>query len=147
MSHPNAKLSLEERWNLKVKRTEECWVWVGSKDAGGYGMIRVNGHIKMAHRVGYELFVGPIDVGLTLDHQCNNTSCVNPSHMCPMTQRQNVLRSSGIAASNAKKTHCKNGHEFSEENTKNGRRGNGDTFRVCRICTNKQAKIRRLRNG
>ena len=37
-----------------------CWMWQGNRDANGYGRIRHNGRLSLAHRVSYELFIGPI---------------------------------------------------------------------------------------
>lgn len=87
-----------------------------------------------AHRVAYELFKGPIGVGLTLDHTCRNTSCVNPSHMDQTTVRDNVRR-----GSNSLKKRCPNNHEYSEENTIR-RRGK----RECRTCERERSRRRRL---
>jgi hypothetical protein len=42
-----------------------------------------------------------------------------------VTNRENMLRGVGVCALNARKTHCKHGHEFTPENTyrvKNGGR-------------------------
>lgn len=49
-----------------------------------------------AHRLSYELFVGPIPDGYELDHLCRNRGCVNPAHLEAVTHRVNVLR--GLAA-------------------------------------------------
>lgn len=94
-----------------------------------------------AHRWAYEHFVGPIADGLVLDHLCRNTSCVNPRHLEPVTQQENVLRGSAPAAINAAKSHCVNGHEFTAENTY--LRPNG--WRICRIC--RALADRKRRNG
>jgi hypothetical protein len=84
-----------------------------------------------AHRVTYALVKGPIPAGLQLDHLCRNTSCVNPNHLEAVTTRENTMRSTGLSALNAKKTHCLRGHEFTPENTYVKR---GDGARVCRQC-------------
>lgn len=93
-----------------------CWIWQGSKDRAGYGMV--NSRIEvMAHRLSYTLLVGAIPEGLTIDHLCGNPSCVNPAHLEAVTQRENILRGDTVAARNAAKTHCLRGHEFTAENT------------------------------
>jgi hypothetical protein len=114
-----------ERFLSKVAVDDEtgCWVWTAAIDNTGYGRFhlearRVPGRRPIvAHRVSYEHFVGPIPEGLTLDHLCRNRGCVNPGHLEPVTNRDNVLRGEGITAANAVKTHCDNGHEFTPENT------------------------------
>lgn len=74
-----------------------CHVWRGFKDRNGYGAFtpRKSSGIRMgvAHRFVYAHFVGPIPKGMTLDHLCANPSCVNPSHLEPVTLRENVRRS------------------------------------------------------
>ena len=83
----------------KIEVAGECWVWKGSvfkKPTGSYGQIRT-GHagerkLVRAHRFSYEAFVGPIPEGLSLDHLCRNTLCVNPSHLEPVTHAENMRR-------------------------------------------------------
>lgn len=95
-----------------------CWLWSGYlAGSGGYGGIEILGRQKLAHRVVYELLVGPIPDGLTIDHKCRVRCCVNPNHLEPVTSKENVLRGIGRSAQNSKKTHCVNGHEFTPENT------------------------------
>ena len=123
--------SLEDRFWSRVDKTDGCWLWTGALVTGGYGSIglgqRRNG---LAHRVSYELHVGPIPNGLQIDHLCRVRRCVNPAHLDVVTIRENVLRGEGITARYARKTHCAHGHEFTEENTRRTRT-NG---RVCRTC-------------
>lgn len=67
-----------------------CWLWNGSIDGKGYGRFWVGtGHVA-AHRVVYEHFEGEIPVGLNLLHSCDTPLCVNPKHMIPGTQKENV---------------------------------------------------------
>lgn len=93
-----------------------CWLWIGSCGRGGYGKIVVHKKQVTAHRYAYEQYIGPIPIGLTLDHLCRVRSCVNPAHLEPVTMKDNILRGEGIAARNAKATHCKYGHAFTEDN-------------------------------
>lgn len=93
-----------------------CWEWTASRRKG-YGQIRIQAEsgewtTAAAHRVAYELLVGPVPAGLDLDHLCRNTICVNPDHLEPVTRRANVLRGMGPSAENARKTRCLNGHSF-----------------------------------
>lgn len=95
-----------------------CWNWMAARDRHGYGRFCLNSRTrsKGAHQVAWELLVGPVPDGFQLDHLCRNTSCVNPDHLEVVTFAENVRR--GIALKGQSwKTHCKNGHEFTPENT------------------------------
>jgi predicted XRE-type DNA-binding protein len=54
-----------------------CWEWtaaVGVKHQ--YGIINVGGKSKLAHRVVWEMVVGPIPEGMDVLHHCDNRRCV-----------------------------------------------------------------------
>ncbi|WP_396021799.1 HNH endonuclease signature motif containing protein [Bacillus cereus group sp. BfR-BA-01522] len=78
----------------------------------------------------YEMLKGPIEEGMVIDHLCRNRKCVNPLHLEQVTQRINLLRGEGMSAENVKKTHCPQGHEYTEENTYISKAGS----RYCRKC-------------
>ena len=77
-----------------------CWQWLGNIDKDGYGHItyRQAGRTKneRVHRHTYELLIGPIPKGLTIDHLCRNRSCVNPVHMEPVSNAVNLQRGHAI---------------------------------------------------
>ena len=129
-----------DRFWSKVNKTETCWDWTACT-SNGYGVFRINEATVLAHRLSYELSVGPIPEGLTLDHLCRNRKCVNPAHLEPVTRGENVLRGVSLPAQNAKKTHCPRGHLLSGENmrVKGG-------FRRCLSCHREEERLRRLRN-
>ncbi|WP_405561654.1 HNH endonuclease signature motif containing protein [Streptomyces canus] len=124
-----------------------CIHWTGHISQQGYGVVSVKGSMTPAHRVSYELHIGPIPEGAWIDHACHNgdTSCrggdsclhrrcVNPQHLEPVTPRENQHRSHLTAAS---KMACVNGHPFTEENTYYRPDGKG---RQCRECIRTRAR-------
>ncbi len=123
--------NLPRRFWDKVTFSDSCWIWNGAIDNHGYGRFRMNGKTLYAHRLSYEDQVGPFPKGCVSDHLCRTRACVRPSCIEPVTVAVNNLRGISPAAMCAKKTHCKNGHPFSIENTYINR-SNGQ--RVCRTC-------------
>lgn len=101
-------------WRRVNKATASgCWEWTG-QEGHGYGFIEVDGRRILVHRFSYELLVGPIPAGLVIDHLCRNTRCVNPDHLEPVTSVENTMRGQTLAAINAAKTTCPNGHPLPE---------------------------------
>ena len=122
-----------ERFNKKyIPVTESgCWLWIAGLFDTGYGQFSVNGKPTLAHRFAYIAYIGNIPDGLEIDHLCRVRCCVNPDHMEPVSTKTNVLRGAGVTAINAKKTHCKRGHLFTDENTIKVKSPPG---RGCRAC-------------
>lgn len=96
-----------------------CWLWTAGKDKNGYAKFSpAHSETVRAQRFVYETFVAIIDPPeLTTDHLCRVKPCVNPVHLEAVTGRVNTLRSNNPFAQNARRTHCKHGHEFTPENT------------------------------
>jgi hypothetical protein len=119
-----------------------CWEWAKPKK-NGYGYFYLDGKELCAHRVSYTTAVGPIPHGLVLDHLCENPRCINPDHLEPVTQGENVARGGFYAARdafNAARSACKHGHEFTPENTYHHPHG----FRCCRTCQRDRDTERRI---
>lgn len=115
--HPNYRTAPAVRFWKFVDRTPTCWLWTGSKNKAGYGQFQLASRQRVAaHRYAYELLVGTIPAGLTLDHVkergCVGYSCVNPAHLEPVTLAVNVMRGDGMGARNARKERCLRGHDF-----------------------------------
>ena len=110
-----------------------CWLWTGPMRPRGYGASNICPGEQLAHRAAYRLLVGPIPDGLTIDHLCRNRACVNPVHLEPVVNRENVLRGYGPTAENARKDACIRGHAYTPENTIERVR-DGYPTRECRAC-------------
>lgn len=112
-----------------------CWNWKGAK-VKGYGQINAGGRgvSLWAHRVSYDLFVGPIPEGLVLDHLCRNPACVRPDHLEPVTQKVNILRGASEIARRAASTACRRGHPYDKEYLDAA----GRRHRRCSICSNRK---------
>lgn len=94
-----------------------CWEWTGNSDKNGYGRFGWGGMTWLAHRAAYTLHVGPIPLGMCLDHRCRNKACCNPWHLDLITRGENILRGISFSACNARKTRCAHGHDFDARNT------------------------------
>lgn len=137
--------AIEDRFWSKVEKTTGCWKWHGAKSQG-YGYLTVGGRnagLMRAHRLSYMIHNGKIPDGLMVLHSCDNPECTNPDHLRVGTHADNMDDVSKRKRNPfSRRTHCKNGHEFTPENTRY--RGGS---RVCRQCKNEaeQKKRREVR--
>jgi hypothetical protein len=78
--------------NIDKRGSDERWPWMAFclPEPGNYGQVRVAGRSKGAHRLVYELTVGPIPEGLLVLHSCDNPPCCNPAHLRVGTQKENI---------------------------------------------------------
>lgn len=148
-SHCTRGLTPEQRLDhyLPSKPPGACWIFTGTLNYAGYGVLHANldgagSRQWRAHRLAYELWVGPIPKDLTIDHVrgrgCINRSCCNPSHLEPVTSGVNCLRGDSPQAVAARKALCSRGHVFDVKRIVGGRE-----YRDCSQCR----LIRSRKNG
>jgi hypothetical protein len=129
-----------ERLALGAERHDTgCWLWIGALSPKGYGLVQYRGRQRRAHRVSYEVNVGPIPHGLVLDHLCRVRRCINPDHLEAVTIQENLARGLSFSAVNAQKTECVAGHPLSGENLIVASYGRG-IERVCRECRRRRRR-------
>lgn len=79
-------------WPTWVETETGCWEWQGTI-GHGYGTIKLEGRTVLAHRLMYELHVGPIPPRpACIDHLCRNRRCCNPAHLEIVTLAENSRR-------------------------------------------------------
>lgn len=126
--------SATRRFWSKVDKSVDCWVWLPTPNASGYGRIvlgaRPNQRWVLAHRLSWFMARGSLTDGLVLDHLCRVRRCVNPDHLEEVTLIENMFR--GHVGDLASMTHCARGHEFTPENTYRKPHASARNCRECR---------------
>jgi len=130
------KCGTVQRFWDKVKITDSCWEWQAWR-RNGYGMFSCDGKDVQAHRYAYELMEDKIPDGLFIDHHCKNPKCVNPAHLEPVTNAENIRRGNSPPVINSKKTHCPLGHPLLGNNIYLHPKTN---TRECKLCRNARNK-------
>lgn len=98
---PPARKPIADRFWPKVDRRgpDECWPWLAASTPGGYGVIGSgglvghggDGFMRMATHVSWEIANGtPWPDGKWALHSCDNPPCVNPRHIEPGDQIENM---------------------------------------------------------
>lgn len=155
------KAPIIDRFFKKVVKTETCWLWTAAVAGNnGYGTFWNDtlGRVVRAHRFSYELHLGPIPSGKIIMHKCDNPICVNPDHLIPGSQKENIndaqakgrYRVSLTGGLKNKKAHTKNpfnhfkrgekrkfcnkGHDISSDDSVYINKKKPDRGRVCLIC-------------
>lgn len=135
---------------VKVDPVTGCWMWQGKLNIYGYGRFFRDGGNDLAHRVSHKLFKGPIPEGFDVDHECHwwdkgctagdlcpHRACVNPQHLRAVTKK---INSSTTRFSNGLKSHCPQGHEYTEDNTYHYTHRQNKRQRMCRACNRERAR-------
>jgi DNA-binding XRE family transcriptional regulator len=133
MSRPRLRArrgaSIAERLELhSAQAPSGCRIWTGARDDSGYGRVQVAGSTKYAHRVSYELHVGPIPADHQIDHLCRRPACIRPDHLQAVTPSVNVRRGTSPGARAVRGGACGHGHDRAKYGYRRGPR----TY--CRAC-------------
>ena len=136
------RIPIAERFWPKVdnRGPGECWLWIGATDRWGYGRLRIDGRFIGAHRISWQLAHGSnAPDSLFVCHSCDNPLCCNPAHLWLGTAAENNRDAAAKGrVRGQQQTHCKRGHEFTQENTY--QRPGTISGRSCRACNALAAK-------
>lgn len=83
-------LTAKQRFEAKIKKTEDCWEWTAARDKDGYGFFSKEGKQLKAHRAAWEFERGAIPDGIQVLHKCDNPKCVRVDHLFLGTNIDNV---------------------------------------------------------
>lgn len=129
-------------WDKTQISATGCWEWTAQIGHHGYARYRFNDKTARAHRVAYQVLVGAVPTGLVLDHLCRVRHCVNPAHLEPVTNRENLRRGMGPGMKGLQ-SHCSKGHEMQGDNLMvHSTRGT----RFCRECHRERNRAWYLKN-
>lgn len=143
VAHGDSRLP-ERFWAKTQISANGCWEWTAQIAHHGYARYSFNGRTSKAHRVAYEQLVGPIPAGLVIDHLCRVRHCVNPAHLEPVTNAENLRRGEWVLPTRvaALRTHCRQGHAYAEHGAPDVRGG-----RRCRACQRQWSTESRARKA
>jgi hypothetical protein len=135
LSKQNKDIVIKKLLKKHKKLPNGCWEWTG-KTYGGYGFIKAGYHQDRAHRWSMRL-LRPDDYNdlLLVCHKCNNSRCINPSHLYMGSRKDNTrdsIKAGTCTLVNkfANRNKCSKGHEYTIENTYVDPSG----YRQCKEC-------------
>ncbi|HMQ29177.1 MAG TPA: HNH endonuclease signature motif containing protein [Chloroflexaceae bacterium] len=96
-------ITSEEFWS-RVRKGDDCWLWMGGLGYEKYGAVSVQGFkTTAAHRIAYMLHTGQqLLPRLPICHKCDNPQCVRPDHLHVGTASDNGRDRSRQFGPNAK---------------------------------------------
>lgn len=124
-----------------ILQPEGCWLWAGYCLDGGHGQMQIEGKTYLVHRISLYVYSN-FDLNGELDalhkRECKRKNCFNPEHLYAGTdydnQRDTVALKTHVSS---KKTHCPQGHPYSEENT-----GDSCGRRRCKTCARLYSRLK-----
>lgn len=124
--------SVQERLEGRLVADGEHLLWNGATNADGYGIIRINGKTRLAHRVAWEIANGPISPRDHVLHRCDIPACCAPGCLFLGDQEANMADMASKGRHwQQRKDFCPQGHPYDEQNTY---RAPGRPRRECRTC-------------
>jgi hypothetical protein len=113
---------------------DECWLWQGSSGSDGYGLLTHRGATYRATRLSWQLANDEPLGQRVIMHRCDNPPCVNPAHLSPGTQRENMqdMALKGRGRRQGAEM-CVRGHPFDDRNSHLDTK-RGKPRRRCKLC-------------